>query len=311
MKKNKSTLIDDEIDIRNLVQNLWQHKILILSISILSMLLAYIITPNANDNNPDYHKTVIAVKKISKETFAPYQNIYSYNDLSKSNIYIDFHKEFNEQFTMNFLDLNNIFIFLEESKDFDDFKIFFKSRKISSSHYFYSKNYGIENNNIDTRNIFFFFILPEKTNRDKFSNNYSHFILDKTKISIKNLINREIDNIIIQNENTLAKIEKFNPTDLSIRFLENKNEKYARTILDFPPQEELLQKISSLKELKFLLDDHLSNLDIKFHLLSDKLLSQVDRPKPLNINPLLGLIFGFFLSLVIILFKKSFLITNN
>ena len=309
MKKNKSTLIDDEIDIRNLVQNLWQHKILILSISILSMLLAYIIT--LNDNNPDYSKTVIAVKKISKETFAPYQNIYSYNDLSKSNIYIDFHKEFYEQFTMNFLDLNNILIFLEESKDFDDFRIFFNSRKISTTHYFYNKNYGMENNNIDMRNIFFFFILPEKINKDKFSNNYSNFILDKTKIYMKNLINREIDSSIIQNENTLAYIKKFNSTDLSKRLLENKNERYPGTILDSPSQEELLKKISSLKELKFLSDDHLSNLDIKFQFFSEKLPSQVDRPKPQNINPLLGLIFGFFLSLVIIFFKKSFFIKNN
>lgn len=306
MKKNKSTLIDDEIDIRNLVQNLWQHKILILSVSILSMLLAYIITPNANDNNPAYSKMVIAVKKPSKETFAPYQKIYLYSDLSKSNIYTDFYKEFYEQFTLNFLDLNNILLFYEESKDFDDFKIFFKSKKISPSYYFYSKNYGKENSHIDSTNIFFFFILPEKINRHKFSSNYSNFILDKTKISIKNLINREIDNIIIQNENTLAKIKTFNPTDLSKRLLENNNEKYPRIILDFPSQEEQLQKISSLKELKFLSDDHLSNLDVKFHFLSEELSSQVNRPKPLNINTLLGLIFGFFLSLVIILLRKVF-----
>lgn len=306
MKKNKSTLIDDEIDIRNLVQNLRQHKILILSISILSMLLAYIITPNANDNNPNYFKSIIAVKKISKDTFAPYQKIYHYNDLSKSNIYIDFHKEFHDQLTMNFLDLNNIVLFLEESKDFDDFKIFLKSKKISTSNYFYSKNYGIENSNTDLRNVFFFFILPEKIEGNKFLNNYSNLILDITKISIKNLINKEIDNIIIQNENTLDKIKTSNSTDLPKWLLENINKNYLHKILDLPSENQLLQRISSLKELKFLSDDHLSNLDIKFHILSGDLPSQVDRPNPSNINTLLGLIFGFFLSLVIILFKKKF-----
>jgi hypothetical protein len=306
MKKNKSTLIDDEIDIRNLVQNLWQHKILILSVSILSMLLAYIITPNSNDNNPNYIKTIISVKKTSKNTFESYAKIYDQNYLSKSNIYIDFHKEFNDQLTINFLDLNNIVLFLEESKDFDDFKIFLKSKKISSWDYFYNKNYGIENSNIDLRNIFFFLILPEKIERNKLLNNYANYILDITKISIKNLINREIDNIIIQNENTLDKIKTLNSTDLPKWFLENKDEKYLHKILDLPSHKELLQKISSLKELKFLLDEHLSNLDIKFYIISGDLSSQVDRPNPSNINSLLGLIFGFFLSLVIILFKKRF-----
>ena len=130
MKKNKSTLIDDEIDIRNLVQNLWQHKILILSVSILSMLLAYIINPNTKDNNPNYFKSIIAVKKITKETLEPYLTMYHLNDLSKSNISIDFYKEFNEQLISNFLDIDNIITFLEESKDFDDFKLFLKSNKI-------------------------------------------------------------------------------------------------------------------------------------------------------------------------------------
>lgn len=303
MKKNKSTLINDEIDINNFVQNLWQHKILILSISILSMLLAYTITPNAK-NNPIYFKSTVSLKKVSKETFETYQKIY-YNYSTKSNIYIDFHNEFNEQFIQNFLDLDNILVFLEESKDFDDLKIFLKSKKISLAKYFYDKNYGFEINNIDKKNHFFFFILPEKINSDKFMTNYSNFIFDKTKIYIKNLISREIDNIIIQNQKTLAKIEGSNSTDLFQSFLKNQNEKNLLSA------EEILQNISSLEKKKFLLDNHLSNLTLKLNSLSQEFTSQVDRPNSSNINALLGLIFGFFLSLVIIFFKKSFLITHN
>ena len=159
--------------------------------------------------------------------------------------------------------------------------------------------------------MYFFFILPEKTDYDKFLKNYSSHILDKTKISIKNLINSEIDRIIIQNEETLAVIKKFDSTDLSKQFLGSQDLKDYYIISRFSTQKDLLRKISSLKELKFLLDNHISNVDLKFFNLSEKLFSKVDRPNSLNINLLLGLIFGFFLSLVIIVFKKRFLITHN
>jgi hypothetical protein len=63
MKKNKSTLINDQIDIRNLIQNFWQYKILIFSISILSMLFVYNIS--LNDNKPNFFKSAISIEKIS------------------------------------------------------------------------------------------------------------------------------------------------------------------------------------------------------------------------------------------------------
>ena len=301
MKKNKSVLINDEMDIRNLVQDLWQHKILILSVSILSMLLAYIIIPN--DNNSHYTKSSIIIKKFSNETFKPYQNIYQYNDLLKSNIHINFEEEFNKKFFNNFLSLYNIVAFLEESKDFDDLKIFFKLKKINPVNYFYNKNYGTNLNNVDASSFYFFFILPEKTDDNKFFKNYSNFILDITKIYIKNLINSELDRIIFQNEEILGAVEKFNSTDLSKLTLRDKNliDYYTTSLIS--SQKNQLGKTSSLKELKFLLDNHISNIDLRFYIFSEKL---SDRPNSSNINLLLGLILGFFLSLVIIVLKKSF-----
>jgi len=310
MKKNNTYLFNDEIDIRNLIQNLWQHKILILSISILSMLLAYIIP--VKDNNHNYFKSIIAVKKNLQNIFAPYQNIfapyqriYINNDLSKSNFYIDFNEEFNEQFVKNFKDLINIDSFLKKNEYFNDLKIFLTSQKITASYYFYNKNFGVENNS-DMNNLFFFIILPKKFNGDKFLESYLNFIFDQTKTSIKNKINKEMDDIIIKNENALAFSKKFDSIDLNKKLLENQNERYIDKYTLLFTQDELTQKISSLKELKFLLDDHMSNLNLNAIYITNQSFSQVSESYLLNINPLLGLILGFLLSLVIILLRKFF-----
>ena len=141
MKKSNTYLVDDEIDFRDLIKKLWKEKILILSISIICGLLGYFYVLL----KPQEFKSEITLKNPSRQIFETYK-------LLNSNIL----EEFNSNFNLNFLSLDNLQSCIEESIEFDNFKEYLKSRNISAKQYFIGKSFGgVKEKNIIIPNKYF------------------------------------------------------------------------------------------------------------------------------------------------------------
>jgi LPS O-antigen subunit length determinant protein (WzzB/FepE family) len=142
VKQTKQILSNNnEIDLADLVITLWREKILILSISIICGLLGYFYALS----KPQEFKTEITLKNPPIQIFEPY-NLFNNNDTAQ---------QFISNFKLNFLSLDNLQSFTEESREFDNFKEYLKLRNISSKHYFVNQIGEAKDNNIIIPNKYF------------------------------------------------------------------------------------------------------------------------------------------------------------
>ena len=148
MKKNNLYISDDEIDLGDLLRTLWREKILILSISIICGLLVYLYA----SFKPEEFKVSIKLKNAHPQLFEPYNGVFANNN-NNNNIV----KQFNSDFRSNFLSLDSLEIFVEESRDLDNFKAYLKSRNISTRQYFADKLGEDKEKNIIIPDTYFFF----------------------------------------------------------------------------------------------------------------------------------------------------------
>ena len=131
MKKNTNYLSDDEIDFSYLARVLWKDRILILLISIVLglsgfFLSLYKIKNIAEFTIKDPPKQIFDFYNTNTNTNTNLSNVITTSNIGKAN---------NELYTINFnlnlLSLSNLESFVEQSREFDDFKLFLKSKNIS------------------------------------------------------------------------------------------------------------------------------------------------------------------------------------
>ena len=144
MKKNNSYLADDEIDLGNIIKSLWREKILILSISIICGLTGYLYA----SFQPQEFKTEIRLKNPPIQIFEPY-NLLNINNNNNA-------EQFILDFKSNLLSSDNLENFIEESREFDNFKGYLKSRNVSVKQYFIGNKFGeVKEKNIIISNEYF------------------------------------------------------------------------------------------------------------------------------------------------------------
>ena len=187
MKKNNSYIVDDEIDLGNLIGLFWKEKITILLISIVCGLVGYLYA----SFQPLLFKTEITLKNPPFQFFEFYSSVrsnnfkYSNNNNNNNNNSNDnFAGEFISDFKLNFLSLDNLETFVEESGSFDDFKGYLKSRNITVKKYFEDNKLGQvkEKNQIIPNK--YFLIFPKELDGVIFFNNYAEFIKKKNCFSV-------------------------------------------------------------------------------------------------------------------------------
>ena len=191
MKKNNSYLADDEIDLGDLIRIFWREKILILSISIICGLLGYLYA----SFQPQYFKTEIKLKNPPFHLFEPYTYLFTNNNNNNNNNN-NFNNnnnnnnnfnnnnniaagQFISDFKLNLLSLDNLEIFVEESRDLDILKKFLKSRNISAKQYFVNKFGEAKEKNIIIPNTYFLVSEKKILNENTFLSNYVEFIKKK------------------------------------------------------------------------------------------------------------------------------------
>jgi len=305
MKKNNTYITDDDLDLGELARILWREKILILSISVICGLLGYLYA----SFKPEEFKTEIKIKSPPSRLFEPYAHIFTNNSNNNNNnnnnnnynYNNNYEGLFNSNFKLNFLSLDNLEIFVEESQDLDTLKKYLKSRNISTQQYFATKFGEVKKINIIIPNAYFLSFEKEILDGSVFLNKYVEFIKKKNinefKANIKSIIENRIN--ITENALEIAKLINLENPILTTPNSQNQVVNEPETLFYKGAKVLLQNTIIDKKLLQKLEGDQFDYNPI------------LEKGVTLKINTipsyffLTGLFIGFFLSCIIIFFKSS------
>jgi LPS O-antigen subunit length determinant protein (WzzB/FepE family) len=293
MKKNNTYLTDDEINLGNVTKLLWTEKILISSISIICGLLGYLYA----SFKPQVLKTEITIQKPPAELFELYNPTFNNNNNNINERFISYFKS-------NFLSLDNLESFLEESRDFDNFKRYLESKNIFVKNYFVDKIGEVKEKNLIIPNKYFL-VFTKELDGVIFLNNYSEFTKKETVFELKKILELSIINKITNTERALEYAKLINLENPILRSMNGSSQVVNDPeALFYKGSKILSQEIIYLKKLLTKLENEQFNFEIK----KDKAFIYNDKKKTLDYF-VAGLILGLCLSLGIIFFKSS--LKNN
>jgi LPS O-antigen subunit length determinant protein (WzzB/FepE family) len=303
MKKNNTYLADDEIDLGNIIKSLWKEKILILSVSIICGLVGYFY---ASLKTKEF-KTEITLKNPPTQIFEPYTLSNTHisppsnnnNNNNNNNNYIA--GQFISDFKLKLLSLDNLENFIEESREFDNFKGYLKSRNISAKQYFSGQKFG----EVKEKNI----IIPNKyfLNHSKeldgaiFLNKYVEFIKKKTTVEFKNNLKLTLLNTINNHQEALEiakKIQLENPIIITSSQQQVVNEPEA---LFYKGTKVISENLNYLNKKLIKLE----NDQFNYNYIIDKGIITPINTMSLYFYFQIGLFVGFFLSFIIIFYKRT------
>jgi LPS O-antigen subunit length determinant protein (WzzB/FepE family) len=259
-----------EIHFIQIINKIWKKKLLILLISIIFSLLAYFLS-------------LSLTKKYSTEIILNDPPFYLFDAYTSEITKIDneyLNKLLSLEINYNLLDITNLEKFIDQSTEFDSFKIFLKSRNISVKEYFEINKIRIkkkENNK---------FLISIKHTNDLqgklFLESYIKYTKDisvvANKIILKNLIRDKLDSV-----------KKY------LVFIEDKKNTDQKNI-------DLSFIYSQLNFLNKKIDDDSFDYIIINSIDSNQ--GIIDKDKESIAYSLMGLIFGLFLSLAFIFLRN-------
>ena len=285
MKKSKSYLIDDEINLKALIKELWKEKILILFISIICGLLSY----GSQSLKTKEFRAEVKIKNPPVQLFQYYSldNIRllhnSINTNSDSSIATNSYSLFISKFYLNLSSRDNLETFLEQNKNrgYDSFKVFLKSKNITARRYFINEKLGIIKSKNDFSADICFLVFPEVLDGVTLLNEYVEFTRKMTVIEYKN----NLKNYIQLNIDLYEEI-------LEINKLVEKND---RNIV-------LLEQVNYLKRML----KKLENDEFNYNPILEKATNfSLENKSSSIISPFIGLLLGFLFSIVIVLSKLN------
>jgi len=306
MKKNNPNIADDEIDLGDLLRTLWREKILILSISIICGLLGYLYA----SFKPEEFKTEIKLKNPSAQLFEPYTHIFNNNNNNNdNNNNNNIAGKFTSDFKLNFLSLDNLEIFVNESQDLDDFKKYLKSRNISAKVYF-ANRLGEENfstklekeKNIIMPTTLFLLFETKILDGSIFFNNYLEYVKKINIIEFKKNLKIAIENRINNTENALDIAKLINLENPIL----NSSDGTSRVFIE---PEALFYKGTKVLSQSIIIDQkllqRLENDEFNYNPVLHKGITTKINTNSSYFYFLIGLFFGLFLSCLIIFFKSA------
>ena len=293
MKKNNTYLIDDEIDLRDLIRKLWKEKILILSISIIFGLLGYFYALS----KPQEQKSEIILKNPPTQIFEPY-NFFNFN-INNINNNNSMAVQFISDFKLNLLSLDNVQNFIEESKEFDNFKEYLKSRNISAKQYFSDDKFAeVKEKNIIIPNKYFL-NHPKELDGAIFFDKYVEFVKKKTIAEFKNNLKLTLLNTINAHQEALEIAKKIQLENPIINTTSQQQVVTEPEALFYKGSKVLSEKLNYFNKRLIKLE----NDQLNYNTILQKALT-LKNPKSLNLYFVFGLMLGLFLSLAIIYLKN-------
>jgi hypothetical protein len=241
----------------------------------------------------------ITIKNPPTQIFETYSlfNINIINNNNNNNNNNNIALQFTLDFKLNFLSLDNLQSFVEESRDFDNFKGYLKSRNISAKEYFVDNFGEVKEKNIIIPNKYFINHTKELDGAI-FLNKYVEFINKKIIVEFKNLLKLTLLNTINNHLEALEiakKVQLENPIVATSRQQQVVVEPEA---LFYKGTKVLSGNLNHLNERLIKLENEQFNYNIILEVLTLK------NQKSLSLYFVFGLILGLFLSLVIIYLKN-------
>lgn len=315
ISQKKTYQIEDEINLSDLIKYFWRHKFLILSVSIVFVLLSllYVFTQHKKKELQTsiilQVPSIIALQKY-KEFFNDYDfishnyiNNNSNNTNTNTNNFFSLH--FFNSFKAKLTSTDNLESFLEQSKEFDNFKVFLKERNITIKQYFTKDKFGIKTNKNQQISNEFFLNFNKELDGVTFLNNYVEFTRNKIINDTRNNLKIKLLVAIERHDNAL---EIANLIALDVPILKSMSS--GNSVVNEPSSlfylgtQVLSQQSKYLRKLLLDLESDKLNFEV--------VLDKASPPITIENNSFIvwmGLIFGFFFSLVIIFFK--FLLEKN
>lgn len=252
MNPNNQTIPDDEIDLKKIILTLWKEKYLILIITLVFTVAGFIYGI-LQLKQPKVYQSTIILRDVPKGQFGKY-TIF----LSDSN--------FNQEFKLNLISLNNLVNFVEQNKKIDEFKSYLKTNNIKTSTYFKGKFQSVTNKENKLTNQYtlnFSIELPGT----EFLDDYIIFTKQVTENEFKNQLKERIKN----------EIEIY-----------DQNLEIAKTInLENPILKSFAQGNTVVNEPQALFYKGSKVLSLKKHYL-EELLKEIDNSNIFNYNPIIA-----------------------
>jgi hypothetical protein len=217
-------------------------------------------------------KVVLSIRNPTSEIFVQYSAFIPGISL-----------EFSKSLFLNLSSSDNLDVFLEQSKSFDDFKMYLKSINSTANEYFSDSKFMYVNDK-------YFLIFPKKFDGKDFLKKYIEFNKNKTIIEfkkrLKTLIEYEIEKI--EQDIEIAKISQIEEPILFNNLMIYKGNKI------------LSQELINLKKLLSKLKNEQFNYN---HILSGPTL-EIDTRKLSSLTAsVIGFFFGLFFCIFVIFFK--------
>jgi LPS O-antigen subunit length determinant protein (WzzB/FepE family) len=308
MKKNYPYIVEDEIDLVALIKALWREKVLISLISIIVALLICLWV----SFQPQEFITEIKIKNPPSQLFESYtekfieistignNNDNNNNNNNNNNKIVE---QFISNFELNFLSLDNLERFAEESQGFDNFKEYLKLKNVSVKSYFRNKLGKVREKNIIIPSTYFFVFEKKILDGNIFFNNYAEFIKKKTILEFKKYLKLSIENRINMYEDAFEVAKLINLEDPILKSLNSQTQVVNDPeALFFKGRKILAQEIIHLKKLL----QKLENDQFNYNFILDKSSKPILNSLNLYLFFVFGLILGFLLSLVIIFLRNAF-----
>jgi len=301
MKKNNLYIADNEIDLRDLIKKIWKKKTLILSISIIFGLAGYFYTLL----KPQEFKAEILLKNPPAQIFEPYNLLRgnytntntntNTNTTNTNNVIVG---QFISDFKLNFLSLDNLQSFIEESREFDNFKRHLKSENISAQDYFANKIGEVKDRNITIANKYFLNYTKE-LDGPLFLNKYAEFAKKKTIVDFKSVLKLSLLNTINNHQEALEIAKKI---DLENPIIKTTSQQQVLLALNEPEAlfykgtKVLSENLIYLKKKLIILE----NDQFNYNIISQKTIVQKLTSERIVFYSIL---FGILFSIIIIIFQ--------
>jgi LPS O-antigen subunit length determinant protein (WzzB/FepE family) len=165
MKQNTKNIQDDIINISEIIKNLWNEKILILSISLIFMVIGYVY----GVLQPKIYKTEMILREAPSSLFEIYLTLQQQQDITK---------QFNDNLKLDLSSLDTLVQFVENNNNTSNFKNYLEEKNVSARNYFRGK-FGLANDKKKNIQNKYFLIYSQYFPGESFLNDYIIFVSKK------------------------------------------------------------------------------------------------------------------------------------
>jgi hypothetical protein len=288
LRKRKTFI--DEISILEILQNLWKDKVLIFIISLLFSSVFGLSKYYYNSNHEIDQSKLVNIKLILKSEPSIVNSHFKKSLLFYDNL-INL-----TQFKFQLSSSPDILVFFQQNNDkFIDFKTYFEKSNISEKNYF--------SRNFKTKQHIYYFQYPEQLNGELFLKEYVIFLFKKSQIDLINDVKKEILFNILNYEKNIEILNKINFKEIKDKTITQSDQNFIiQKNYNLPNRfsfnrDFINTQISILNGL--LAHADIFDFEPIIELQSSK--SMFESPKNFA---LIGLMFGFFLALIIVFFKN-------